>query len=103
MLENLTKLGKFEEVYIPGRLHTALVENYHEDFIIKNYPTSLSSPLATIVNEESHHSRLFSAYPNYLYSIPCTQRLSQTKLIQYGKLTHANMFNDALNINLTVV
>lgn len=59
MLENLTKLGKFEEVYIPGRLHKALVENYHEDFIIKNSPTSLSSPLATTVNEESHHSRLF--------------------------------------------
>lgn len=37
----------------------ALVENYHEDFIIKNSPTSLSSPLATAVNEESHHSRLF--------------------------------------------
>ena len=38
MLENLTKLGKFEEVYIPGRLHMALLENYHEDFIIKNVP-----------------------------------------------------------------
>ena len=38
MLENLTKLGKFEEVYIPGRLHTAFLENYHEDFIIKNFP-----------------------------------------------------------------
>ena len=69
MLENLTKLGKFEEVYIPGRLHKALVENYHEDFIIINFTMSLSETKASqpLNSKLSQHGCWFSTLnsPNF--------------------------------------
>ena len=51
-----------------------------------------------IVNEESHHSRLFQPIQITYTLSHALKDFSLSKLIQYGKVTHAIMFNDALNI-----